>query len=220
MAVAQPGDVVTRQLDLADFNSVEARSAFDVQITQSDRFSVTISADENIVDQVQVKKTGSTLRLYLDAGSASLNPFGRATPQVMITMPRLEEIQLSGASHAEIKGFKSQQDVAVKLSGASWLKGTIEPRSIRFDVSGASNVNDLEGSAETMTIASSGASHLDLQDFRVQTATVRLSGASSARLNAWDRLDYELSGAARLDYLGTPRIGAAIMSGGASAQGR
>lgn len=62
------GNVVTQEMALADFTSVEAANAFEVEITRSDTFAVTIRVDDNILDLLDVSKEGDTLRLGLERG--------------------------------------------------------------------------------------------------------------------------------------------------------
>ncbi len=63
--VTDPGGVVTEEKDFADFTYVDVGSAFEVEITRSDTFSVIISADESLFDYIAVTKEGNTLRIYL-----------------------------------------------------------------------------------------------------------------------------------------------------------
>jgi hypothetical protein len=203
------GNVVSEQMALADFTTVEAQNAFELQITQSDSFAVTVRADDNIMDLVDVSKVSDTLKLRLERGVSLRN----ATLEADITMPNLEGLNLSGASSASVSGFRSSGSLDIDLSGASSLDGDLEAGDIDINASGASRVV-LDGSATGLTIVGSGASSLDLADFTVDTAEVRLSGASDATVRAQERIDpVDVSGASRLRYLGDPSLGDVTTSG-------
>ena len=209
-AVEGSGNVVTEEMALADFSAVEAANAFEVEITQSDTFAVTIRVDDNILDLLDVSKEGDTLRLRLERG-VSLR--GDVTLEASITMPALDGLELSGASRASVSGFRSTDQLDIVLSGASTLDGDLEAGQTDIDASGASRVV-LEGSATEATIEGSGASSLDLADFTVNTAEVRLSGASEATVNVQERIEpVDVSGASRLRYLGDPSLGDVSTSG-------
>jgi hypothetical protein len=204
------GNVVSQEMPLADFSSVEAANAFEVGITQSDTFSVTMRVDDNILDLLDVSKEGNTLRLRLERG---VRLFGDVTLEASITMPELESLELGGASKASVSGFRSSGRLDIDLSGASSLEGDLEAGDTDIDASGASRVL-LEGSATEMTMEGSGASSLDLADFTVNTAEVRLSGASDATLRVLERIEpVDVSGASRLRYLGDPSLGDVTTSG-------
>ena len=209
-AIRGSGNVVTQNMALADFTSVEAANAFEVEITQSDTFAVTIRVDDNILDLLDVSKEGDTLKLRLERG-VSLR--GDVTLEAEITMPDLEGLDLSGASVASVSGFQSSSQLDIGLSGASSLDGDLEAGDIDINASGASRVV-LDGSATGLTIVGSGASSLDLTDFTADTAEVRLSGASDATVRAQERIDpVDVSGASRLRYLGDPSLGDVTTSG-------
>jgi hypothetical protein len=204
------GNVVSEEMALADFTSIEAANAFEVDITQSDTFAVTIRVDDNILDLVDVSKEGDTLRIGLEQG-VSLR--GDVTLEAEITMPELEGLELSGASKASVSGFQSSGQLDIGLSGASSLDGDLEAGDIDINASGASKIV-LEGSATEAIIEGSGASGLDLADFTVDTAEVKLSGASDATVRAQERIDpVDVSGASRLRYLGDPSLGDVTTSG-------
>lgn len=204
------GNVVTREMPFTDFTAVQAANAFAVEIVQSDSFSVTVRADDNIFDLLDVSKEGKTLSLGLEQG-VSLT--GDVTLEASITLPDIEGLDLSGAARASLSGFRSSGDLSIRLSGASSVDGDVEAGSTEIDASGASKVG-LEGTATGLTLVGSGASSLDLADFAVDTAGVTLSGASNATLNVQERIDpVDISGASKLRYLGDPSLGNVRTSG-------
>ena len=67
---------------------------------------------------------------------------------------------------------------------------------------------------------SKGASRLVLGDLELEAADVVLSGASSATIRVKGLLNYDVSAASRLDYLGEPTIGQAKKTGASSVSRR
>jgi hypothetical protein len=201
-----------KEIDVADFNAIEVSSALNTRISQGDTFKVTVYAGKDLIDQVQVQKVGSSLRLSLD----SLLSLTSTAPEIHITLPRLDELHVNGASRAEITHLTAHEDVLIIVSGASQVQGTLDAAVAKFDVSGASNVR-LDGSADNVILTVSGASRLDLHSFRTRNVQAELSGASSAQANVTGNLDYRLSGASHLTYQGRPAINVAEATGGSSA---
>jgi CubicO group peptidase (beta-lactamase class C family) len=208
------GKLVTKEFKVADFSSVEASHAFQVDITKGDSYSASITVDDNVVPFATVLKEDTALHIRLDAQNKS---FQKVTLKAAVTMPSLTGIALSGASRATLKGFDSAKDFTVTLSGASQLAGDIKAANAKLTVIGAAKVN-LTGSAQTGTLEASGASTLELKDFVLGNADAHLSGASRATLNVRDKLDYDLSGASHLTYRGNPTIGKKKLSGASRVQ--
>ena len=215
LSITGSGNVVTQEFALTGFDKVDVSNAFTVEISQGDTFSVVVRVDDNIVEHLQVVKQGSTLKIGLKPGRSYT--MLRATMQATVTMPELTGLDLSGASHVTITGFKSTKALDVDSSGASHLRGDIEAGNVSFDVSGASHVT-LSGSAEDVAIDASGASHVDLAGFPVNDANVKASGASHVTVKPSGRLDVEASGASDVYYLGSPALGKVDTSGASSVE--
>jgi len=232
MTVIGSGKLATEENELSDFKIVEVGSAFKVEISQSDAYSVSIIADENLFDYIRVSKNGETLAIGLKPGY----DYQSLTLSAEITMPELYELRLSGATRGTVNGFSSSHeftldlsgassldmvdmsagDIEVTLSGASLVTGSIKGSGdARFTLSGASRVR-VEGAADNLYIQASGASDLELSDFPVHNADANLSGASRAAVNLDGRLDADLSGGSHLIYIGEPTMGDINTSGGST----
>ena len=81
------GDLTTRDFDLSDFTEIEARSGFQLELVQSSTFSVEITADDNVMDYIDVSKSGDTLRIRPQWNRS----FRSVTLRAKITMPDLHE---------------------------------------------------------------------------------------------------------------------------------
>jgi RNA polymerase sigma factor (sigma-70 family) len=206
------GKEITQELKLAGFTSVNVESVFHVEVTQGKEFRVAVTTDDNVMSHVNVTKDGSALRVGLESGKQIQN----VTLKAVIIMPSLEGLNVSGASHATVTGFKSEKDCRLRTSGASHLKGDLQADKLDLEASGASHVA-LKGSAKKVRIAADGASHVEMADFAVDKAEVKLSGASSAKVQVKGELDYNVSGASHLTYGGDPKIGKKQVSGVSSA---
>ena len=222
------GNLETQTFDFTGFTRVEVGHAFEVEIVQSDSYSVTITADDNLFKYIQVSKEGGTLKIGLKPITTSWS----ATLRAEITMPQLSGLALSGATRGTVSGFSSTENLDIKVSGASSLDlvemsasdidfeisgasrvtGDIIASDADFEVSGASTVQ-LQGSAKDIVIDASGASRAELAAFPVNNADVKLSGASRGTVNMDGRLDANLSGASKLEYIGEPTMGNINTSG-------
>jgi hypothetical protein len=222
-------------MDYRDFTKLEVGSAFEVDVTRGDSYFVSITADDNLFQHLDIRQVGKTLYIGLKQPRIYL----RTTQKAAIVMPELERLDLSGASKGEIHGFSTENRVEFNISGASSLElddieaddiefdisgaskaiGSILADDCNFDVSGASSV-ELTGSAAEVSIEASGASRARLADFAVINADVELSGASSATINASGDLTVDLSGASQLEYIGNPSLETIEVSGGSSIRRR
>ena len=207
-----PGNLKTENMDFSGFSYVEAGSAFQVNITQSDNFSVKISAGENIFDRIQITLEGQTLKIHINPGIF----FGTLNAKAEITMPTLNSLDIAGATHGTVDGFNNSDQFVAKVSGASFLELTnFMVADVDFELSGFSHLTG-SGTGNNLTSTVSGGSNLDLTNFQVDNANVDLSGGSHATVKLDGRLDVQASGASSLEYIGEPTLGTINTSGASS----
>jgi len=202
------GNLETEQYAFANFTRVEISSAFEFQIKQSSSYSINVTADDNVIDHVQISQDGQTLKIRV----GGVPSFRRLTLKASVTMPQLGGLTVSGASRGTVANFNSTEAVSIGVSGASRVTGDITAGNAEFEVSGASTI-ELEGSADNMVAVVSGASRFSLDDFTVNNANVNISGASTGTINLDGRLDANVSGASTLLYIGDPVMGTINVSG-------
>jgi len=205
------GDLETKEYAFTGFNKVEVSSAFKFEVSQSSSYGISVTADDNVIEKVQVTKEGDTLKIGLE----TIPRLGSLTLKAVVTMPHLSALVTSGASHGTVSGFSSTNDVNIRASGASKVEGNIIAGDADFNISGASIIS-LQGSAKNMVANVSGASHFHLGDFIVNNANVNFSGFSTGAVNVSGRLDANLSGASKLSYIGEPIFGNINTSGGST----
>jgi hypothetical protein len=195
----ESGTLTTRDYDITGFTAVDVSSAFDVVITPSSTYSVTVTAGENMFDDIKVEKQGDTLRIFVEGLHI---PFGGRTLEAKITMPELRGLELSGATEGTVTGFKSAANFNAEISGASSLNIDIETGNADFNISGASEVTGRLKSAGTdMTV--SGAAQTDME---IDTGSFKGEISGAGEVNGTLKstaTDINLTGASDVELTGS-----------------
>jgi serine/threonine-protein kinase len=126
----------------------------------------------------------------------------------------------SGASTLTLQG--RAREARLTASGASKLELAgleVNAGKLMLDLSGASTAR-ARGSAKAAVLQAGGASRLNLADLALEAADVTLSSASHATIRVTGLLNYDLSSASRLEYLGEPTIDKAKRTGASSVSHR
>ncbi|MFC2042494.1 GIN domain-containing protein [Chloroflexota bacterium] len=223
------GILETKGVDLSGFTKLDVGHAFIVEIIEGDSYGVTIKADDNLVEFLNVETLRDTLKLGLKSNRTYIGTTQKAT----VITPVLQEIKLSGAAKANIRGFSSigsvkfdlsggsevllsgleAANIELNITGGSHVAGNLEMQDGKFNLSGGSDT-DLTGSGVKASIVATSGSELNLEDLTLFEATVTLSGASIATVNARGKLDADLSDSSELYYIGSPALGKVKSSGG------
>jgi ABC-type uncharacterized transport system auxiliary subunit len=199
--VTGSGRTTTQDYDFSGFTRLQIGSAFEANVQAGDSYKVTVTVDDNLVQYLDVRVTGDTLRIGFKP-MLSFN-FRNTTLRADVTMPDVEGLELSGATRTRIAGFSNDKKVDVEVSGASQLSGDISSAEMRIEASGASRA-ELSGTTGPLDARASGASSLRLQDLKSTDTRVDASGASNITVNPSGKLSGDASGASTVRYVGSP----------------
>lgn len=221
-------NIETKVFDYSGFNRIEVSNTFNVDISKSNTYQVSVTLNDNLFDVLDISVLGDTLRIRMKPFTSIIN----TTQQATISMPELKALTISGASRAVVSGFQSDSflnlevsgasrmeinnlkasDTNIQVTGASRLSGSLVTNDGDFEISGASSL-ELNGSTTSVKVDVSGASHAKLASFIVGNASVTASGASSADVEVNGLLDIDISGASNLTYGDSPKLGRVEVSG-------
>lgn len=194
------GDVVKETRKIRSFDAIDISSAFEVELTQSDKESLVIEADENLLDHIYTEVVGGTLKIYTKGNIRNIN-----TMKAYISFKMISEIEVSGA--CEIVGMNKMKfdEFTFDASGASEIELSFTATQVELDLSGASEIN-FSGYADKMEIYASGAVEINALDFEVRKCEIDVSGACSVKVFVTEDLEIEASGATSVRYKGKPFI--------------
>lgn len=204
-----PGPLQFSETDYAilDFDRLEMGSAFQIEVEQASTFSVHVEGDRRNLNDLKVFKKGSTLIIEYDE-----NESRRHETYVTIRMPELKSAHFSGASSSVVKGFESEGQLDLFLSGASVGQLDAGYGKLNVVLSGSSSLR-LYGLGDAIDADLSGASVLSAFDYPVRLVTMSASGASVGKITVTDELDAVASGASAITYRGNPSVSADASGG-------
>ena len=207
--------VVTKKFKVANFNSIELGSAFEVHVHKGNVYAVSVTGREKDIDELEVRSSSGKLEIGYESGWKWTWNNNRSKLVVNITLPRLNSGDFSGACKVDLQGFTNEEEMSLVFSGAS--KGLIEglhADKLKIELSGASDCK-ITGHTDYLKVEASGASHLKALDFFARNVDVDASGASSAQVHVQKSLKVDASGASHVKYKGSPVI-SKDLSGAAS----
>jgi len=222
----------SKEYSVQGFTGVEVSTAVEFEIMQSADYSVKAVGDNGLIKRLKVDVRDRILKVGLDSGFSLFGGLrSNGGLKVTITMPQLTRLAASGACRGTAKGFKSSDELDVRLSGASQaeidieagktaiqvsgagrLSGVLKAQDTAFKLSGASRC-ELSGSGSDTRLDFSGASQADMSGFEIKNLDGYLSGASRAKIKMDGKLNAGLSGASSLEYAGNVVLGSTSTSG-------
>ncbi|MDX1628494.1 MAG: PspC domain-containing protein [Fulvivirga sp.] len=193
-----------RTLNFKNFSDVDISAATLVNIEKDERYGVWLKGSSRHIDDIDIYQNGD--KLYIAYEDSELLKYIRDRDQVTvkITMPELDDLELSGATKVYLSGF-DQRSLTMSLGGAAFVKANVDIDELELDLGGASEVQ-LEGKGRELNAELSGASALNAYDFEVRNATIDVYGASSAKVFVTNDLKIEEAFASSVKYKGDPKV--------------
>lgn len=182
------------------FTKIKAGDNLNITINKGEAFSIKASGCVNDLDDLDISpENGGFLNLRYNHYERK-----RYRVEIVITMPELVDINLSGAAKGVVNGFAGK-DVVIRtiLSGASECTVNGTAINAQLDISGAS-VLTLTGHTESLYGSISGASKLNAYGLVAVEADISASGASKAYVAPSHRFFAEATGASIIYYKGNP----------------
>ena len=173
------GTLRTERFSRSNFDSISIGGDWTVDIRQSETFSVTIDADENLFDYLYVDVSDNILHIGFQHGYV----IGRSNCKAIITMPVLTQLTVSG-------------DVAAR---------NITVKNLKLNISGSGSFT-ASGTAQNLEGSISGSGNINTTRMEVEYADISISGSGSAKVWVTQLLIVHISGSGSVDYRGNPRI--------------
>ncbi|MCW5876708.1 MAG: DUF2807 domain-containing protein [Anaerolineales bacterium] len=204
-AIAGSGQLRTASYEAGGARAVQLRYPARVTFVQGSQSRVTITADDNLLEQMNVRVSNGTLIIE----SLERNWQRRVNPsrfvEIEITLPTLERLELDTAGQISLSGLQGDS-LELEVDGA----GSIELHDLRLgsldaSLEGAGQVQ-VSGTVGHLRLELKGVGNFEGEQLQAQTAEVTLSGVGSATVRVAERLDAEIDGLGSISYYGSPQV--------------
>jgi hypothetical protein len=196
------GNIVTENRQVGSFEQLDVSSAIEVELKQGNATTVVVECDDNLIKYVETAVRGNTLVIRR---KGNYN-FGNVHQKVYITCPRLDKIDVSGASNVKlITVFTNPEKLMLKTSGASSISGEIDAPVVIAKASGASDVT-LSGRTKMYKADADGSSNIKSSQLKSEVTEAEASGASFVAAHSSISIKANASGAATIDCHGGGKI--------------
>ena len=177
-------DRITRTYDLTGFDAIDISGVYDVEVSVGKDFSIRLEGREKEMEYAEVELDGNTLELGKRKRKKSWS-FNNTTKSInaYITMPDLNELNVSGVTDADITG--------------------VDAGSFDLHVSGVADVN-ISGRCGSLDAHISGVSDVDAEGLVCEHGDVSLSGVGDMDVYTSKSIDVSVHGVGSVTVHGKP----------------
>ncbi|MHA6248622.1 head GIN domain-containing protein [Pontibacter sp. CAU 1760] len=200
------GNIKTETREVAGIEGIDVGGGFTVELTQGNKESLRLEADENLLPNIKTEVRNGVLHIYNDKGITNHKGM-----KAYITLRELKRVDVGGGVKVIGKSTFKTNTLDLEMGGASKVMLDIAVKELKTEISGASKL-ELTGRADRVDMELSGASKVEAADLEAKHVKLEASGASKLKVFAKESLDIEASGASAVYYKGTPSITAETSS--------
>ena len=208
------GKAKTESRDLSTFTGIHVSGSIDVYLAPGKTQTVKVVADDNVLDLIKTEVKGNELFIGNRKCYRS-----HAETKVMITLPQLTRVSISGSSDVEGSGIFVGKDLKLHVSGSGSITLAVKADDVSVHISGSGDIS-LKGDARDLDVHISGSGDLDARDLTADDVALSVSGSGNCKVNAKGDLVASISGSGDVRYYGTPKSVEASVSGSGSVKKR
>ncbi|MBA4383126.1 MAG: hypothetical protein C0410_00165 [Anaerolinea sp.] len=171
------GTIVTEDRSVNGFDKVDLQSIGNLTIIEGDKESLTIKADDNVMQYITSEVFNDTLEIGMEP-NLSLDP--SRDIEYTLTVKSLSSVVLSGFGNINAAELNAE-DMEIKLSGSGNMTlGTLKSENALLRVSGFGNINVKEMIVDQPVLEISGSGDIDVKKLQAVTMNLKISGFGNA----------------------------------------
>lgn len=176
------GKLVTREVSISSFDALKASGVYELKLSQGDKESVKIEADENLQDLFTVHNEGSALVVEMKK-TEHKNIKSSNKIRVYITFRKLKQMDLNTVGNVAAEEPLSFDNLDINNKSVGNIDLNLTATSLDLKNHSVGNVR-LSGKAENAVVKNNGVGALQAGSFVVQTMNIENTGVGAAEVNA------------------------------------
>ncbi len=220
------GALATEAREVGAFTGVATRSSLDVEITEGETASLTLTCDEDLLADIITRVEGDVLVIELDEDGWYNGLWSRGDCRADVVTPTLRSLESSGSGDIYVSGSSPLALESVFVGGSGdtevwWpvsttrldvlsagsggvILGQVDAGEVGLEATGSGDLEVAEGAADALDLSASGSGDIQASGLLAVSVDAMLSGSGDAEVYASLSVTALLTGSGDLLVLGSP----------------
>ncbi|MGZ7048634.1 MAG: head GIN domain-containing protein, partial [Methanobacterium sp.] len=186
---------------VASFNQIDFNGAGELIITQGDKESVTVQADDNLMNNIKTNVNNNKLTISFDNNM----PVPTQPVKIYVTVKDLNSINVTGTGLVKSDNLNvNGLTLTINGAGNSTLNN-INAQTLNILLSGAGTITT-SGNVNEQNTQISGAGEYNAGNLTSKIATITINGGGKSTVKVSDTLNAIINGAGQISYIGSPKV--------------
>ena len=209
-SITGSGKLATEARGASGFTGIALAISGRVEVTQGDKESVSVTADDNLLPEIETVVEGGVLKIRW---RNRVNIMHSTSIRIAVTAKSIETLAVGGSGDIVSAALRTR-DLKVSIGGSGNVRlSSLTAAALTVSIGGSGDFTG-EGTADSLTanVAGSG----DIKAGRLATQNVKVNVAGSGDATVWAKGDLNVSvaGSGDVKYYGDPTVKSAIVGSG------
>lgn len=210
--VVQPsGSGTTRNFDVSGFTGVSLRGEDDVDVRTGPAFKVTATGDSALLDRLEIRKDGDTLRIGRKDGDWRWG--GDKGAKITVTLPRLTSADVAGSGDMTVDRAEGDFDGSIAGSGNLSI-AQLRAGKAGLSIAGSGDLHVAAGQANQIDASIAGSGDLDAAALKAARGEFSIAGSGNIRAQVTGEADISIVGSGDVELTGGAKCSVSAMGSG------
>jgi len=196
--VSGNGKVVKQERTIAAFNTIDASGVFNIYLSQGDKESLTIEADENLIPYIETNVEGNTLHIDM---KEHMNIRNAKKKNIHLTIKDVNRLKINSVGNIETSGQLHLKDLNMEHSGVGNLKLDFECNKFVANIHSVGQVT-LKGKVAKAEISNSSVGNTNASELIADTLNLENSSVGNVEVHATKEISINSSGIGNVNFGG------------------
>lgn len=199
--IIEPSEnIVKAKYPLEAFDKVDNHVVGTIQLVQSNKSRVTLSAPENYIDLFEFENKNGELNIKYTKDNVN---FSANDITIIIYTPTLREVVNSGAADIHLDSLTTDEFEVKNTGVGSFELNQIIAKKIEISCTGVGSIN-IDGETDEAEYSCTGVGSIHAREMKAREVRANVSGVGGIDCFASDFIDGHVTGVGGLNYAGHP----------------
>ena len=194
------GNVISenRKVD-SDFDAIKVSQGIELILTQSNNFSLTVEADENIMDLLKTTVKGNTLHVSFEK-----NVYRATSRKVYLSTETISSLATSSGANIISENTIKSENIDLDASSGSFINIKTRANFVQCETSSGATMK-VVGTTKSSKFSASSGSTIHADKLESENTTAKVSSGANIDVYASESLTAKASSGGDIDYAGNPK---------------
>ncbi|REE82019.1 putative autotransporter adhesin-like protein [Lutibacter oceani] len=196
------GDITTITRNVSDYDAIGIAGSFDVKLFKGNEGTITIKADENLLEYIVTEVENGNLKIKPKKG---YNLVSRKTIEITVPFESIDGVSLAGSGDVFTNDIIKSNNLKISLAGSGNMDLNVSTGDLDSNIAGSGNIK-LTGESDNFNCSIAGSGNLNGYNLKATIANASIAGSGNVKVNAVNEIHAKIAGSGNIVYSGDPEI--------------